>query len=147
MNIHAGLAALRLDGLWHGALVLGPSGSGKSDLMLRLLAEGLRLVADDRVIVWTSGGALYGRAPDVLRDRLEARGLAVLQEAAILMARVTMVVRCEPEARRIERLKGRETERIGGVDVPLLRLKALEASAPAKVRRALLWLGTGAAAP
>lgn len=147
MNIHAGLAALRLRGRWRGALIMGPSGSGKSDLTLRLLDEGLRLVADDRVIVWACGGALYGRAPDMLKDRIEARDLAVLHEPAVLLSQVVLAVRCEAEAAGIERHMGGETELVEGLDVPLLRLKALEASAPAKARRALVRLGTGAAAP
>ncbi len=37
-------------------LLLGPSGSGKSDLLLRLLDRGFTLVADDRVS-WTDGVA------------------------------------------------------------------------------------------
>jgi serine kinase of HPr protein (carbohydrate metabolism regulator) len=147
VNIHAGLVALRLGGLWRGALILGPSGSGKSDLALRLLAEGLRLVADDRAIVWACGGRLYGRAPDVLRGRIEARGLAVLHAPAVAMAQVALAVRCEPKGAELERLTGEETESFEGVAVPLLRLRALEASAPAKLRRALLRLGTGAGAP
>ena len=63
---HAGLVALRWRGDWQGVLIEGPPGSGKSDLALRALTEGFRLVADDRVLLWTSGGRLWGRAPDVL---------------------------------------------------------------------------------
>ena len=55
------------DGGWRGALIEGPSGAGKSDLALRALDAGFRLVADDRVVVWTSGGRLFGRAPDAAR--------------------------------------------------------------------------------
>jgi serine kinase of HPr protein (carbohydrate metabolism regulator) len=69
---HAGLVALRLDGLWRGALIEGPSGGGKSDLALRAIEAGFRLVADDRVVVWTSGGALFGRAPDPIRELIES---------------------------------------------------------------------------
>ena len=45
MQIHASCAARE----GHGVLLLGPSGSGKSDLLLRLLDRGFALVADDRV--------------------------------------------------------------------------------------------------
>ena len=51
MIVHAGLVALRHGGLWRGALITGPSGSGKSDLALRCLEHGFRLVADDRVLL------------------------------------------------------------------------------------------------
>ena len=66
MILHAGLVARRQDGYWRGVLIEGASGAGKSDLALRALDHGFRLVADDRVVVWASGGALYGRAPDSL---------------------------------------------------------------------------------
>jgi serine kinase of HPr protein (carbohydrate metabolism regulator) len=45
---HAGLVATRLGGRWRGALIEGPSGTGKSDLANRMIATGFRLVADDR---------------------------------------------------------------------------------------------------
>ena len=82
MILHAGLIALRLDGGWTGALVLGEAGAGKSDLMLRALGAGFRLVADDRTVVWLSQGRPFGRAPERLLDLIEIRGLGVVQETA-----------------------------------------------------------------
>ena len=75
--LHAGLMALRLDGLWRGLLIRGPSGAGKSTLSLQLLARGLRLVADDRVILFRSGDRLFGKAPKPLYGLIEARGFGV----------------------------------------------------------------------
>jgi serine kinase of HPr protein (carbohydrate metabolism regulator) len=77
---HAGLIAHRVAGTWRGALVEGPSGVGKSDLALRALDQGFVLVADDRTLVFVSGGELYGRAPDALAGLVEARGLGVLPQ-------------------------------------------------------------------
>ena len=39
-------------------LLLGASGAGKSDLALRLIDDGARLVADDRTILFVAKGAL-----------------------------------------------------------------------------------------
>jgi serine kinase of HPr protein (carbohydrate metabolism regulator) len=78
MILHAGLVAMRHREHWRGLLITGPSGCGKSDLALRLMDAGFSLVADDRVIVWISGGKLYGRAPDSLIDKVEARGIGLL---------------------------------------------------------------------
>ena len=61
---HAGLIALYGGGLWRGVLIEGRSGSGKSDLALRCLSLGFRLVADDRTRLWVSEGRLFGAAPE-----------------------------------------------------------------------------------
>jgi len=58
-----------------GVLLLGPAGSGKSDLALRLLDHGFSLVADDRVDI-EDGDA---RAPAALAGLLEVRGLGIVR--------------------------------------------------------------------
>jgi serine kinase of HPr protein (carbohydrate metabolism regulator) len=141
--LHGGLVAMRLDGVWRGALILGPSGAGKSDLALRALELGLRLAADDRVTVWASGGALYGRAPDPLAGLIEARGHGVTPEPALPFAEIVLAVRCVETGAPVERLPEPQAERIAGIAIPLTRLDAHEASAPAKLRRALMRLGRG----
>jgi serine kinase of HPr protein (carbohydrate metabolism regulator) len=144
MILHAGLVALREGGLWRGALILGPSGAGKSDLALRALESGFRLVADDRVSVWASGGALYGRAPAPLAGLIEARGHGVTPEPAIGLAEIVLAVRCVEAGAAIERTPDPATETIADVTVPLSFLDAREPSAPAKLRRALQHLGAAA---
>ena len=59
MLVHATCVAL--DGA--GVLLRGPSGSGKSDLALRLIDGGARLVADDQVALSAEAGRLVARAP------------------------------------------------------------------------------------
>ena len=142
MILHAGLIALRPLGPWRGVLVLGGSGSGKSDLMLRALGLGFRLVADDRTVVWASAGRAYGRAPETLSGLIELRGVGVLREPSIWLTEIALVVSCElPEA--LEREPEDVCETVAGVAVPLLRLHAPDASAPAKLGRALNRLGRG----
>jgi serine kinase of HPr protein (carbohydrate metabolism regulator) len=140
---HAGLLTLRLAGDWRGVLIEGPSGSGKSDLALRALDAGWSLVADDRTLLWTSGGRLFGRAPDALAGLIEARGLGVLPQARRTFAEVRLIVRCtSPDG--VERLPNDEAEVLLGVMTPLVRLAAFEGSAPAKLSRALTHLGVRA---
>ena len=131
--VHAGLIARRLGGYWRGVLIEGPSGSGKSDLALRALSERFRLVADDRVVLWRSGGRLYGRAPDPLKGALEVRGLDVVATPAVPLAQIVLVARSGaperiPEAQSVEML---------GIAVPLIELDLRDRSAPAKLSRAL----------
>jgi serine kinase of HPr protein (carbohydrate metabolism regulator) len=131
--VHAGLVARRQGGFWRGVLIEGPSGSGKSDLALRALSEGFRLVADDRVVLWASGGRVFGRAPDTLQGALEIRGLDVVRQPALAMSQVVLVVRSgAPE--RIPQLQAAE---LLGISIPLLVLDLRELSAPAKLSRAL----------
>lgn len=137
---HAGLLALRPAGDWLGALIEGPSGSGKSDLALRALDAGWSLVADDRTLLWACEGRLYGRATDTLTGLIEARGVGVLPTLSRTYAEIRLIVRCVP-AEAVERLPNDETQALLGVSLPLVRLAALEASAPAKLSRALTHLG------
>ena len=133
MIAHAGLLAKRIGGRWRGALIEGPAGAGKSDLAIRALEAGLRLVADDRVLLWVSGGRLYGRAPDPLAGLIEVRGLDVLRESALPYCEVALVVR--PGAP--ERLPEPAFADLLEVRLPALVLPYREASAPAKLGRAL----------
>jgi hypothetical protein len=130
---HAGLIAVRTNGPWLGVLIEGPSGSGKSDLALRALAGGFRLVADDRVILWTSGGRLFGRAPDTLVDLIEMRGVAVVRIEALPLCEVAMVARDGSP----ERMPDPAFADILGLRLPLLELALGETSAPAKLSHAL----------
>lgn len=131
---HAGLIARRVDGLWRGVLIEGPSGCGKSDLAVRALDAGFRLVADDRTVVWAQAGQLFGRAPDTLRGLLEVRGLDVVRETAVPFAEIALIARSGAP----ERLADGRREELQGVQVPLLELDFREASAPAKLGRALV---------
>ncbi|THD74246.1 MAG: HPr kinase/phosphorylase [Phenylobacterium sp.] len=130
---HAGLVAQRIGGFWRGVLIEGPSGSGKSDLALRCLDAGFQLAADDRVELWTSGGRLFGRAPPVLAGLIEARGLGLLTLTALPLAEVALVAHLgQPE-----RAPDLETTEILGIVLPQLTISPWEASAPAKLSRAL----------
>ena len=141
---HGGLLALRLGGYWRGVLIEGPSGAGKSDLALRAMDAGFRLVADDRVVVFVSGGALYGRAAESLFGLMEARGLGVLSVETLRFARIELLARCAPTPQAVERMPSLEGEMLLGVEVAAFDLWPLEPSAPAKLRRALEGLGRGA---
>ena len=133
MIVHGGLVARRLGGVWKGVLIQGASGAGKSDLALRCLSAGFRLVADDRVVLWTTGGRLFGRAPDTLRGLIEARGLDVVAVEPLPFSEIVLCVRLDIP----ERIPDPATTPILGLEVPLLAADPFEISAPAKLGRAL----------
>lgn len=120
-------------------LITGPSGSGKSDLALRLLDRGFKLVSDDQTIVKRNGDRLLASAPETIAGKLEVRGIGVVEMETASDAPIALVVELTSEIRRMpddspERL-------ILGVKVPLVTIDALTASAPSKVALALDRLG------
>ena len=134
-TIHASCVAI--DG--RALLITGPSGSGKSDLTLRLLDRGFVLVSDDQTIVKKVGTNLSAAAPPAIRGKLEIRGIGIVEMSQVDDQRVALVVELTSE---IQRLPDDSRERlILGVPVPLISIDAKTASAASKVALALDRLG------
>lgn len=130
----------------HGVLLRGPSGAGKSDLALRFMAlpgEGrLRphLVADDQVLVAANAKrALLASAPAAIAGKIEVRGLGIVEMPFLPEAELVLVCdlvslehvpRMPPEAE--------QSITIAGIPLPTLTLAPFEASAPLKLKMALL---------
>lgn len=118
-------------------LLRGPSGAGKSDLALRAAVAGWRLVADDRVIAWRSGGRLWGRAPDVLHGLCEMRGQAIARLPALAFAPIDLVADLAAPGAVLERQPPAAGASVGGVVLPALALRAGDASALSRLEFAL----------
>jgi HPr kinase/phosphorylase len=133
IRIHA--TCIAFDG--KGVLLRGPPASGKSDLALRAIAGGARLVADDHVIVTIEDSRLFASAPAAIHGRIEIRGLGIFRVEAEMKAEIAMIVDLvDPAA--IERLPDPKTCSLAGVELPLFTLAPFEASALAKLRFALM---------
>ena len=61
-----------------GVLLVGESGMGKSETALELIRAGHVLISDDRVDVQHIHNDIYGHAPDILKGRLEIRGIGII---------------------------------------------------------------------
>ena len=120
-----------------GVLVLGASGSGKSDLALRLIDAGARLVGDDRLLIERRGEQLFGRPVAPLAGLLEVRGFGIVKLPWCPESRLGLAVALQPEA-ALARLPEPETYELLGVLLPLLRLDPRAPSAGAKIRLALV---------
>ena len=118
-----------------GILLLGASGTGKSDLALRLIDQGARLVADDRTDLLRREGDLYASAPGTIAGRIEVRGIGILAVPAVAQARVRLAVELV-EPGEVERLPEPRERAFLGVSIPLLALDPFAASSAAKVRLA-----------
>jgi HPr kinase/phosphorylase len=74
-----------------GLLIIGPSGSGKSALGLKLISLGARLVADDRTEVTVTDGRLTAQGPAQIKGLIEARGVGILHAPTAEAAEVALV--------------------------------------------------------
>lgn len=62
-----------------GVLIKGASGIGKSEVALELIKKGHSLIADDSVIITkVDDTELIGEAPDLLKNRMEIRGIGII---------------------------------------------------------------------
>lgn len=137
-QVHA--TCVEVDGV--GVLLRGPSGSGKSDLALRLIDGGARLVADDRTDLTVEDGRLVASCPPALAGRIEARGIGIGPVPSLARTWVRLAVDLvAPEA--VERLPDPAVCTIEGLAIPRLVLAPFEASAPAKLRLAARWVQCG----
>ena len=116
-------------------LLLGPSGSGKSDLALRLIDRGWRLVSDDQTVLHRTADTLRASAPATIAGKLEVRGLGIVDLPHDRDVVVALAVELTHE---IIRMPDDSRERsFLGVAVPLIGVDATTASAAAKVVLAL----------
>ena len=129
-----------------GVLLRGGAGSGKSDLALRFMAlpgEGALcpgLVADDQVYVSANpDGTLTASAPPTIAGKIEVRGLGIMPVPFLPEAELVLV--CDLVGGKDVPRMPPESEKatvLAGVPLPTLRLWPFEASAPLKLKMALL---------
>ena len=133
--LHATTVALN----GRAVILAGRSGSGKSDLALRLLDRGFLLVSDDQTLVRKAGDRLIASTPPTIKGKLEVRGIGIVEVDQADDVPVCLYVELTS---KIERLPDEGRERlILGAKIPLVSIDAMTASAPAKVTLALDRLG------
>jgi serine kinase of HPr protein (carbohydrate metabolism regulator) len=129
--IHA--TAVAIDG--QAVLLRGPPGAGKSDLALRLIDGGARLISDDQAVLYRKDDQVLIRAPATIAGLIEVRGLGILRIDPVDEASLGLLVDLVSPV-EVERLPDPRWETILGVPIPLIALAPFEPSAAAKLRLA-----------
>jgi HPr kinase/phosphorylase len=130
MNAPIHGTAVDIDG-W-AVLLTGQSGSGKSDLAMRMIDRGAQLVGDDYVELHDSFGLPQVRPTERLAGKLEVRGIGIIEVEYRAASSLMLVVELGEDGERIPAsLPQRD---LHGWSLPLLRLNGFAASAPIKVQ-------------
>lgn len=129
MLVHG--TCVEIDG--HGVLLQGPSGSGKSDLALRLIDEGACLVADDQVILSVQENVLKAGVPSTIAGLMEVRGIGIVRMPFVASVSLCLAVALVPGA-MIERLPEPSFSSFLEHAIPRIEVDPFTASAAAKVR-------------
>ena len=115
-------------------LISGPSGSGKSDLALRLIDRGAALVGDDQVLLTPRDGRIFAAPPTTIAGKIEVRGIGIVAMPYRTDMPIALFIELSSD---IARMPEPAKHRLAGVDLPSIALAPFEASAAIKVELAL----------
>ena len=128
MQLHASCIVIQ----GKGVLLLGDSGSGKSDLAIRLMSRGAMLVADDQVEITLANQTLYASPPATLRGMVEARGVGIMHVPYVELVPLALAVKLVPRD-AVERMPEPAFFDCLGAKLPLLSLHAFDLSTADKI--------------
>ena len=118
-----------------GVLIRGDSGSGKSDLALRLIDRGAKLISDDQVDIVRNGEDLLLSPPPRLAGKLEVRSLGICEREYLSGVELKLILDLKPHPDRFP--LDRQVMILLGIKVPSCTLDAMESSAAIKAEWAL----------
>lgn len=148
-SVVVGAASTPFGGAVEGAvLLMGEAGAGKSDVALRLIAMGARLLSDDQTQLFAEAGKLFAESPSSLHGQMEIRGVGIVALEAAEPAPVILAVMLNADT-QVPRLPESLRYALPGAlealeGPPLLRLSPFEAGTPAKIAAAAAALSRGA---
>lgn len=130
INIHATLISCQNNGI----LLIGPSGSGKSDLALRMIMENNAiLVADDRVNIEVIDGCLVGSSPAETFGKIEIRNLGIFPINAKRHEKISLCIELCTDRDKLERMPEDEYVDFLGVSVAKVKLYPFDCSTTYKI--------------
>lgn len=121
-------------------LLLGDSGSGKSDVALRLIAAGGLLISDDQTSLSSDKKFLFAHSVANIAGQIEIRGIGIMKLNRADKAPVALAVKLDPKAapERLPQpsLYAPPAPLAASYLPPLVTLRPFEPSVPAKIAAA-----------
>ena len=116
----------------NGVLILGDSGSGKSDLALRLIDNGSTLISDDISICRKNSNNIYLYCPPEIKGLLEVREIGIITVPFVERIKLRLVVNLK--SNNNERFPKESSFRILGIKIPIINIEGKNSSAVAKIK-------------
>ncbi len=116
----------------NGVLILGDSGSGKSDLALRLIDSGATLISDDISICRKNSNNIYLYCPPEIKGLLEVREIGIITVPFVERIKLRLVVNLK--SNNNERFPKDSSFRILGIKIPIINIEGKNSSAVAKIK-------------
>lgn len=120
----------------YGILITGPSASGKSDLVLRLINEDAVLIADDQCELYTEKQDLIAQAPKKIKGLLEVRNLGIVKLKTKTKTKIKLIVKLTHN-KNLARMPKDKTIMLCNLPIKQMLLNPFEISATAKIKLAL----------
>ena len=119
----------------NGVLLCGPSGSGKSDLALRLIDRGAKLICDDILHIEHSNSLPQLACAPNIAGKIEVRGIGICSVEFVPSAPLRLIVQLTQDVERMP--PANQSINIEGFSVPMLKLDPFQTSSVLKVEWAL----------
>ncbi len=116
----------------NGVLIMGNSGSGKSDLALRLIDNGATLISDDISICKKTLNNIYLYCPPEIKGLLEVREIGIMTVPFVEKIKLQLVVNLK--SKNNERFPKDSSLKILGIKIPLINIDGKNSSAVAKIK-------------
>ena len=115
-----------------GVLIVGNSGSGKSDLALRLIDSGATLISDDITICEKNEESIFLFPPPQIKGLLEVREIGIMTVPYVDNIKLTLLVELVDE--EVERLPKKTIGKFMNLNIPKIRIFGKSSSSVAKIK-------------
>jgi HPr kinase/phosphorylase len=121
----------------NGIIILGKSGTGKSDITYRLICNhGAKLVSDDHIIIEKNENELVAKTVENIKGLIEIRNIGIIKTDYLEKTNIKLIIELE-EKENLERMPENEFLEINNIKIKKIKLNAFEQSSELKIITAL----------